>query len=108
MPIFTFSLLQYIRFNRWFFNLTIFNIFENSNVLSKINFENINKGLKQNISTVKHLLPSNVINSSTNNLMSILILTFFRAKEAGVYFFSLKILGTSLSLISSSIANVFS
>ena len=39
--------------------------------------------------------------------MPILILTFFGAKEAGVYFFSLKILGTPLFLISSSIANVF-
>ena len=39
--------------------------------------------------------------------MPILILSFFGAKEAGVYFFSIKILGTPLFLISSSISKVY-
>ena len=87
--------------------LLLFYLFKNSSILSKINYKEIKKGLQQNKSIVKYLLPSTIINSLANNLMPILILTFFGAKEAGVYFFSLKILGTPLFLISSSIANVF-
>ena len=89
------------------FVIFLFYVFKNSSILSKINFRQIKKGLQQNKSIVKYLLPSTVINSLANNLMPILILTFFGAKEAGVYFFSLKIIGTPLFVISSSISNVF-
>jgi O-antigen/teichoic acid export membrane protein len=89
------------------FLLLLFYFFKNSNVISRSNLKAIKKGIKRNNTIVKYLLPSSLINAIANNLMPILILTFFGAKEAGVYFFSLKILGTPLFLISSSVSNVF-
>ena len=87
--------------------LLLFYFFKNSNTIRKINFIKIKNGIKKNTTIVKYLLPSNAINCLANNLMPILILTFFGAREAGVYFFSIKILGTPLFLISSSISQVF-
>lgn len=87
--------------------LLIYYLFKNRIVITTINFKKIKNGIKSNASIVKYLLPSNTINSLANHLMPILILTFFGAKEAGVYFFSIKILGTPLFLISSSISQVY-
>ena len=87
--------------------LLIYYLFKNRIVITTINFKEIKYGIKSNASIVKYLLPSNTINSLANHLMPILILTFFGAKEAGVYFFSIKILGTPLFLISSSISQVY-
>ena len=87
--------------------LLLFYFFKNSTIISKTNFKEIKKGIQKNTPIVKYLLPSTALNSLANNLMPILILTFFGAKEAGVYFFSIKILGTPLFLISSSISQVF-
>ncbi|MEO9571331.1 MAG: oligosaccharide flippase family protein [Polaribacter sp.] len=89
------------------FFLLLYYLFKNRSVFSKTNFKAIKNGIKMNATIVKFLLPSNTINSFANNLMPILILTFFGAKEAGVYFFSIKILGTPLFLISSSISKVY-
>jgi O-antigen/teichoic acid export membrane protein len=87
--------------------LLLYYLFKNRGAISKTNFNEIKKGIKTNANIVKYLLPSNTINSLANHLMPILILTFFGAKEAGVYFFSIKILGTPLFLISSSISQVY-
>jgi len=88
-------------------SLLIFYVFKNRNVISKTNFTEIKKGIQSNASILKFLLPSNTLNSIANSLMPILILAFFGTKEAGVYFFSLKILGIPLFLISSSVAQVY-
>jgi len=88
-------------------SLLIFYVFKNRNVISKTNFTEIKKGIQSNASILKFLLPSNTLNSIANSLMPILILAFFGTKEAGVYFFSLKILGIPLLLISSSVAQVY-
>jgi O-antigen/teichoic acid export membrane protein len=87
--------------------LLLYYLFKNRKVITAINFKEIKDGIKSNASIVKYLLPSNTINSLANHLMPILILTFFGPKEAGVYFFSIKILGTPLFLISSSISQVY-
>ena len=89
------------------FLVLLFYFFKNRNVISKSNLKEIKKGIKKRNTIVKYLLPSSVTNAIANNLMPILILTFFGAEEAGVYFFSLKILGTPLFLISSSVSNFF-
>ncbi len=89
------------------FILFLFYVFKNKNVISKTNPTEIKKGIQSNPSILKFLLPSNTLNSIANSLMPILILAFFGAKEAGVYFFSLKILGIPLFLISSSVAQVY-
>ena len=85
----------------------LFYVFKNKTVISKTNPIEIKKGIQSNPSILKFLLPSNTLNSIANSLMPILILAFFGAKEAGVYFFSLKILGIPLFLISSSVAQVY-
>ncbi len=87
--------------------LLIYNFYKNKNSIHRINFNSIKEGLKSNYTIIKFLLPSNIINSLANHLMPILILTFFGAEEAGVYFFSIKILATPLFLISSSISQVY-
>lgn len=87
--------------------LLIYNLFYNKNEIKLFNLNEIKSGIKTNIELVKYLLPSNILNSLANNLMPILILTFFGAEKAGVYFFSIKILATPLFLISSSISQVY-
>ena len=89
------------------FFLFLFYFYKNRSVISTPNFGEIKKGIESNSSILKFLLPSNTLNSLANSLMPILILAFFGAKEAGVYFFSLKILGIPLFLISSSVAQVY-
>lgn len=84
-----------------------FYLSKNRNEILKINFKEIKRGITENNTIVQYLLPSSSLNSLANNLMPILILTFFGPKEAGVYFFSIKILSSPLSLISSSISKVF-
>lgn len=87
--------------------LLLFFIFKKNKCYIKINLEKIKKGVAKNSTIIKYLLPSNFINSLANNLMPILILAVFGAKEAGVYFFSTKILSAPLFLISSSVSQVF-
>lgn len=87
--------------------LLLYNFYKNKSNLNKVNFNEIKKGIILNKSLVTFLLPSNIINSLANNLMPILILAFFGAEKAGVYFFSIKILATPLFLISSSVSEVY-
>lgn len=85
----------------------IYFFIKNGSFLKSIKSENGKQYLKSNSEIIKYLLPSNLLNSLANNLMPILILTFFGTTEAGVYFLSLKILGIPLFLISSSVADVY-
>lgn len=87
--------------------LLFYNFYKNKKSIRTVDFKKIKKGIKSNNTLVKYLLPSNIINSLANHLMPILILAFFGPKEAGVYFFSIKILATPLFLISSSISQVY-
>jgi O-antigen/teichoic acid export membrane protein len=88
-------------------SVLLYYVFKNRRVISTTNFTEIKKGLQSNTSILKFLLPSNTLNSIANSLMPILILAFFGVKEAGVYFFSQKILGIPLFLISSSVGQVY-
>ncbi len=89
------------------FFLLCYNLYLNKNNLIRINFNEIKKGIKTNTNLIKYLLPSNIINGLANNLMPILILSFFGPEKAGIYFFSFKILATPLFLISSSVSQVY-
>ena len=60
-----------------------------------------------NNTIIKYLLPSTLINGLANNLMPVLILSFFSLKISGVYFFSVKVLATPLNLIANSISEVY-
>ncbi len=80
---------------------------KNKSFFKRFNFEDIKTSFQKNTSILRYLLPSNIINSIALHIMPILILTYFSAKDAGVYFFSFKILAAPLFLISSSISQVF-
>ncbi len=87
--------------------LLIYCFYKNRKSITRVNFNDIKKGIKENKTIIKYLLPSNTINTIANHLMPILILAFFNAEKAGVYFFSIKLLGVPLFLISSSISQVY-
>ena len=87
--------------------LLIYFFYKNNSTFYIPKLNEIKKGIRKNSSIIKFLLPSNIISSLATNLMPILILAIFGAKEAGVYFFSIKILGMPLFLISSSVSQVF-
>jgi len=88
-------------------SVCIYYFIKNSNVFGNYQFKKIKKDIHKNTSILTYLLPSNIINSMALHAMPILILAFFSDKEAGVYFFSLKILAAPLFLISSSVSQVF-
>lgn len=89
------------------FLLFIYFFYKNRSSIQTIDIQEIKNGIHSNFGIIKFLLPSNIINSLANNIMPILILSFFGVKEAGVYFFSIKILSAPLFLISSSVSNVY-
>lgn len=88
-------------------SISIYYFFKNKNYSIKINFKQLKNTISSHISIIKYIFPSNLINSLAINLIPFLILTFFSAKESGVYFLSLKILSIPLFLISTSVSNVY-
>jgi O-antigen/teichoic acid export membrane protein len=71
------------------------------------NFKLTQEELKSNNTIIKYLLPGNAINGFAIHLMPILLLTFFSETQAGVYFFTTKLLSAPLFLISSSVSQVY-
>ncbi len=84
----------------YYFNANYKNIIRPNSALLK-------KSVKENISLLQFLLPSNLTNALSINAMPILILYFFNEAEAGAYFLSIKILMSPLLLISASISQVY-
>ena len=82
-------------------------IFSNLKFLGKLSFSILKNGLNQHKDILYFLFPSNIINGIGVHIMPILILAFFDAKIAAVYFLSLKLLSMPLHLMTSSIGNVF-
>jgi O-antigen/teichoic acid export membrane protein len=70
-------------------------------------FKKVKEDLKSNNTILKFLLPGNTINAFAIHLMPILIAAFFSEKQAGVYFFTAKLLTAPLFLISSSVSQVY-
>lgn len=89
------------------FIISIYYFIENKTYIKPLNIKLFWINVISNSNIIKYLLPSTLINGLANNLMPILILSFFSLKVSGVYFFSLKILATPLNLISNSISEVF-
>lgn len=87
--------------------IVIIYLFKNKSFLhnEKLHFIKADKKTSTNI--VKYLFPSNIANSLGINIMPVLLLFFFGAKETGEYFLSLKILTAPLLLISSSVSKVY-
>lgn len=87
--------------------LSTYFFIKNYSTVNLTRVRNTKTYLKSRKKILKFLLPANFLNSLAINLMPILILSFFGATEAGVYFLSLKILSIPLFLISSSVNDVY-
>lgn len=75
--------------------------------LYKPSFSYFLKTIKNYADFIKYGLTSNFINSVANNILPILIASFFSLASTGVYALSLKIVLTPMLLISSSITQVY-
>lgn len=87
--------------------ITVYYFIKNKKFLNRVDIKQLNKSIIVYNSIIKYNFPSTLINSLAINLMPILIVTFFSLKDSGIYFLSLKLLGTPLFLISSSISQVY-
>jgi len=83
------------------------NLLKNKNLLNKINKNNIIKLSKKYKHFFIFMTFSNLLNSSSYNILNILISSIFSINNLGGYFLAQKILGVPLQLISSSISQVF-
>ena len=80
---------------------------KNVKFIKPFNTSLIKSDLKANNTIIKYLLPGTTINAFAIHLMPILLLAFFDEKQAGVYFFTTKLLTAPLFLISSSVSQVY-
>lgn len=85
----------------------IYNIRVSRSRINKVNFKLLQKSIKKNIKIVKYTYPSDSINSIANNIMPILIVTYFTTTEVGVYAMAFKILSTPLVLLASAVGGVY-
>lgn len=87
--------------------VTLYFSFKNKNYFNAIDFKIIKTNLSFNSSIMTFLLPSRFINNLAAQSIPLFIFAFFSLKDAGVYFFSQKILTMPLFIISSSISTVY-
>ncbi|WP_162179437.1 lipopolysaccharide biosynthesis protein [Polaribacter sp. Hel1_85] len=81
--------------------------FKNKVYFKPIDYTIVKNNIKKNKSILTYLLPSRFINNLTSQSVPLFIYAFFSLQEAGVYFFSQKILTMPLFIISSSISTVY-
>ena len=75
--------------------------------ISKFSIVKLARSIAKHQNLVKFGLLSNLINALANNIIPILILTYFSSSQSGTYALSIKILVTPLFLISSAIFQVY-
>lgn len=87
--------------------VAIYFSFKNKKYFKPVNFNLIKKDINKHKSIITYLLPSRFINGLATQSIPILIFAFFSLKDAGIFFFSQKILSMPLFIISSSISTVY-
>ena len=87
--------------------ITLYYFIVNNGFTIKINLTLLKQSITNNRSIIKYILPSSLLNSTSINLIPILLVAFFSLKESGEYFLSIKILAAPLFLISSSVSKVY-
>ncbi|MDC1323486.1 oligosaccharide flippase family protein [Polaribacter sp.] len=87
--------------------VTLYFSFKNKKHFNAIDFKIIKKNLSVNTSVMSFLLPSRFISNLASQSIPLFIFAFFSLEDAGVYFFSQKILTMPLFIISSSISTVY-
>lgn len=87
--------------------IVLYFLWKNKKAFSALNLRFLKEEFQTQKSLLTELLPANTLNGIAIHVMPILILTFFGAAEAGVYFFTTKLLSTPLFLLSSSVSQVY-
>lgn len=73
----------------------------------KIDFPEFKKSVKENINILRYSYTSTAINTVANNILPILVLSYFGKLEVGVYGLAMKVLVTPLVLISGAVSRVY-
>ncbi|PQJ69509.1 lipopolysaccharide biosynthesis protein [Polaribacter butkevichii] len=89
------------------FIVTLYYSFKNRVYFKIIDFNIVKENITKNKSILTYLLPSRFINNLASQSIPLFIYAFFSLQDAGVYFFSQKILTMPLFIISSSISTVY-
>lgn len=85
----------------------VYNLRVSKNRLQHFDFELFKESIREHSRVIKYTYPSDSINALANNIMPILILSYFTSAEVGLYGMAFKILSTPLVLISSSVSRVY-
>jgi O-antigen/teichoic acid export membrane protein len=73
----------------------------------KVDFKKFRENVSQHINIVKYSYTSVTINTIANNILPILVISYFGKLEVGVYAMAMKVLSTPLVLMASSITKVY-
>ena len=87
--------------------VTIYLSYKNKSYFKVIDFGTIKRNVTANKSILTYLLPSKFLNNLATQSIPLFIFAFFSVQDAGIYFFSQKILTMPLFIISSSISTVY-
>lgn len=73
----------------------------------KVDFKKFRENVSQHINIVKYSYTSVTVNTVANNILPILVISYFGKLEVGVYAMAMKVLSTPLMLMASSITKVY-
>lgn len=85
----------------------IYNIRVSKDRWDKVNVSNFKKSVTENINIIKYSYTSTALNTVANNILPLLLVSYFTTLEVGVYGLAHKILSTPLVLMASSISKVY-
>ncbi len=85
----------------------IFFVIISKNIIQVPDMQLFKTTLKNHKNILRFAFPSGVINGIANNIMPILLLSYFSAASSGIYALSLKVVSVPMFIISSSISQVY-
>lgn len=85
----------------------IFNLRVAKSRFEKIDWQMARISVRENKKVITYTYPSDSINAVANNIMPILVLSYFTSAEVGLYGMAFKILSTPLVLLSGAISKVY-
>src|SRR5690606_8161857 len=94
----------------WILGLIIsfsYNALVSKGSLRKIDIPLLKKSIHENLNIIKYSYTSNVLNTIANNILPILLFSYFTKLEVGVYGMAFTILSTPMVLVAGSISKVY-
>lgn len=85
----------------------IYNLRVSKDRWDKVDVLNFKKSVNENINIIRYSYTSTALNTLANNILPLLVVSYFTTLEVGVYGMSIKILSTPLVLMASSISKVY-